>query len=592
MFGFADILTMLIGVSLFLYGMNVMGDGLEKSAGNKLKGILAMLTSSKIKGLFLGLVVTAVIQSSGATTVMVVGFVNSGLMTLSQGIPVIMGANIGTTVTAWILSLSGIDGSAWYVAMFKPDNFVPFVAVIGIILYMFTKGPKKKDIGQIMLGFAILMFGMSTMSGALEKLGEVPAFREALALFSDNMLLGVLAGAVVTTLMQSSSASVGVLQAIAGSGGGLTIGATIPIIMGQNIGSTTTAMLSSVGTNKNAKRVAAVHFYFNLIGTIIGLVVFAIFKYVVNLPVLSQNANEFTIAICHSMFNIIFTFLFLPFVNFLQMLAEKTIGNTKGEKEDTIMLDERLIATPAIALNSCRELVMKMSELSVKSLKKTFELYNDGFSEDAFGEIKALENEVDAYEDNVGTYLVKLSSQSNLTPENSREITKLLHTIGDLERLSDHAVNIAKSLQEMNDKKIAFSDVATREISVMMAAVSEILDLAHKCFTENDLKSAYLVEPLEQVIDRLKAKIKKGHIVRLQNEECTIELGFVLSDLITNLERVSDHCSNIAGCVIELANNELSVHEYYHEIKEIGDFRTDYFNKKYEMYKEKYSLTK
>ncbi len=589
MFGFADVLTMLIGVSMFLFGMNIMGDGLEKSAGNKLKGVLAMLTSSKIKGLLLGLVVTAVIQSSGATTVMVVGFVNSGLMTLTQGIPVIMGANIGTTVTAWILSLSGIDGGVWYVAMFKPDNFVPFVAIIGIILYMFTKGPKKKDIGQIMLGFAVLMFGMSTMSGALEKLGEVPAFREALALFSDNMFLGVLAGAVVTTLMQSSSASVGVLQAIAGSGGGLTIGATIPIIMGQNIGSTTTAMLSSVGTNKNAKRVAAVHFYFNLIGTIIGLIAFAIFKYAVNIPILNQNANEFTIAICHSMFNIIFTFLFLPFVNLLQKLAEKTVGNSKNQNDDTIMLDERLIATPSIALGSCRDLVSQMSKLSVKSLNMSFELFSE-YDEKKFEEIKQLEGKVDEYEDAVGTYLVKLSSASNLTPENSREITKLLHMIGDLERLSDHAVNIAKSLYEMDEKKIKFSDTARKELSVMIEAVSEILDLSNNCFVNNDLKTAYLVEPLEQVIDRLKSKIKKGHIIRLQNEECTIELGFVLSDLITNLERVSDHCSNIAGTVIELANNELSLHEYYHEIKEIGDFRTEYFNKKYEMYKEKYAL--
>ena len=584
---FQDVLTMLMGLVLFLFGMNLMGEALEKRAGNKLRDILATLTSSKIKGLLLGMVVTCVIQSSSATTVMAVGFVNSGLMTLGQAIPVIMGANIGTTITSWILSLSGLSGSAWYITMFKPATFVPVLAVMGIVFFMFLKKAKYKDIGLILIGFSTLMFGMETMSGAVKVLKDVPEFASLLTKF-ENPILGVIAGAVITGIIQSSSASVGILQALAGATGAVTIGATVPIIMGQNIGTCVTAMISSVGANKNAKRTAAVHLYFNIIGTVVSLTAFVIVSSFIKIPVLSQSADQFSMAVVHTAFNIICTLILFPFASQLEKLAVKTVGNKKGEVDKTIMLDERLIATPAIAIARCKEVVNDMSKLSVDALDKTFDMFGN-FSDKKFDEIERLEDEVDKYEDTVGTYLVKLSA-SNLTPENSREVTKLLHTIGDLERLSDHAVNIAKSMQEMFDKKLTFSEKANKEIATMIAAVREITGLAHNCFVESDLKTAYLVEPLEQVIDYLKAEIKKGHIQRLQKEECTIEMGFVLSDIITNLERVSDHCSNIAGCVIELTKDELSLHEYYHEIKDGDDFRTEYFNKKYNMYMEKYAL--
>ena len=582
-----DILTMCMGLVLFLFGMNLMGEALEKRAGNKLKDILATLTANKLKGFLLGLVVTCVIQSSSATTVMVVGFVNSGIMTLTQAIPVIMGANIGTTITAWILSLSGLSGDAWYITMFKPDSFVPVLAVIGIILYMFLTSPKKKDIGLILIGFATLMFGMDTMSGAVSGLKEVPEFAELLVKF-ENPIFGVLAGAVITGIIQSSSASVGILQAIAGATGAVTIGATVPIIMGQNIGTCVTAMISSVGANRNAKRAAAVHLYFNIIGTVLSLIVFTIVTSLVTFPVLSESANEVSIAVVHSAFNIICTCVLFPFTSLIEKLATLTVGNAKNANDKTIRLDERLITTPGIAVSRCHEVVSEMSVLSEKALGKAFGLFGS-FDEKTYDEIEKLEDAVDKYEDAAGTYLVKLSA-SNLTPENGREVTKLLHCIGDFERLSDHAVNIAKSLQEMSDKKLSFSEKATAEIRIMMNAVSEITTLAHDCFVSGDLEKAYLVEPLEQVIDYLKDEIKKGHIQRLQKDECTIEMGFILSDLVTNLERVSDHCSNIAGCVIELKKDELSLHEYYHEIKEVGDYRTEYFNKKYDMYMEKYAI--
>ena len=584
---FQDVLTMLMGLVLFLFGMNLMGEALEKRAGNKLKDILATLTSSKMKGFLLGLVVTCIIQSSSATTVMVVGFVNSGIMTLAQAIPVIFGSNIGTTITAWVLSLSGISGDAWYISMLKPDTFVPVLAVLGIVLYMFLNKPKLKDIGLILVGFATLMFGMDTMSGAVSGLKDVPAFAELLIKF-ENPVLGVIAGAIITGIIQSSSASVGILQALAGATGAVTIGATVPIIMGQNIGTCVTAMISSIGANRNAKRTAAVHLYFNIIGTVVMLTVFTIVKSVVAIPVLSESANQVSIAVVHTAFNVVGTAILFPFTSLLEKLATLTVGNTKGTGDKTIVLDERLITTPGIAIARCHDVVSEMSALSVKSLELAFGMFGN-FSEKTYDEIEKLEDEVDKYEDAAGTYLVKLSA-ANLTPENSREVTKLLHTIGDLERISDHAVNIAKSLQEMSDKKLSFSEQANSELETMIKAVSEITSLSHECFTKTDLKTAYLVEPLEQVIDYLKDKIKKGHIQRLQKEECTIEMGFVLSDLITNLERVSDHCSNIAGCVIELTKDELSLHEYYHEIKDGDDFRTEYFNKKYNMFMEKYSI--
>ncbi len=471
--------------------------------------------------------------------------------------------------------------------MFKPDTFVPILAVVGIIFYMFLNNPKKKDVGLILIGFATLMFGMSTMSDGVSVLKEVPEFGQLLIKFK-NPVLGVIAGAFITAVIQSSSASVGILQALAGSTGLVTVGTAVPIIMGQNIGTCVTAMISSVGANKNAKRAAAVHLYFNIIGTVAGLVLYMTVISLVDIPVFANTADQFSIAVVHTVFNVFCTLLIFPFSSVLEKLAMATVGNRKGEKDSTIMLDERLFVTPAIAISRCREVVNEMSDISVKALGMALGMFGK-YDEKICEEIKELEDVVDKYEDNVGTYLVKLST-SNLTPEDSREITKLLHTIGDLERLSDHAVNIAESIKEMADKKLAFSATASKEIEIMMAAVTEIMTLAHECFVNNDLKTAYLVEPLEQVIDYLKDTIKKGHIIRLQKEECTIEMGFVLSDLVTNLERISDHCSNIAGCVIELSKDELSLHEYLHGVKEGGDFKTEYYNKKYAMFMEKYAL--
>ena len=580
-----DILSLIGGLALFLFGMQLMGNALEKKAGGQLKTILEKMTDGTFKGFLLGLIVTCVIQSSSATTVMVVGFVNSGIMKLRQAISIIMGANIGTTITAWILSLTGVSGDAWYIQLCKPASFVPVLALIGVIFFMFLKSNKKKDTGVILLGFATLMTGMQAMSDAVSGLKNVPEFANILTLFT-NPILGVLAGAVLTAIIQSSSASVGILQALS-STGAISFGAAIPIIMGQNIGTCATALLSCIGANKNAKRTAFVHLYFNVIGTVVLLTAFTIGKAALNLAFLDTMViDEFWIAVVHSAFNIICTIIWFPFTRVLEKLACITVRDTEVQ-EKYEMLDERLLVTPAVAVERCKSVAETMAEISADTIHKATYLFSNYNEEDYNAVIKG-EDKVDKYEDRLGSYLVRVSSLE-LTDDDSIEATKLLHIIGDFERISDHSVNILKSAEEIAEKKLQFSGEARHELSVLMKAINEIVDLAYDCFVHGNFDSAIQVEPLEQVVDKLNASIKTNHIARLQKGECTIELGFVLNDLLTDLERVSDHCSNIAGCVIEMSHKDMSIHKYLRKVKG-GDEQEynhyfDYFNMKYDIEK-------
>ena len=576
-----DGLTLIGGLCLFLFGMNIMGEALEKCAGSRLKTILGKITGNKLTGFLLGLGVTAVIQSSSATTVMVVGFVNSGLMTLKQAINVIMGANVGTTVTAWLLSLSGISGDSFLVTMLKPTSFTPILALIGIVCYMFSKSPKKKDVGMILLGFATLMTGMETMSGAVSGLRDVPEFRNILLMFS-NPILGVFAGALLTAVIQSSSASVGILQALSTTGQ-ITYLTAVPIIMGQNIGTCVTAMLSSVGTNKNARRTAVVHLLFNIIGTVVWLTVFCAVKSLVVLPILDESANQMGIAVIHSAFNILCTALLLPMSGVLEKLAYLVVreDNTTDDVEE---LDERLMAAPAVAIAQCRRIVDQMASLADRALKDSMEML-ENYSGKTAETIRAAEDKTDRYEDTLGDYLVKLSSHS-LSDSDRLETAELLHLIGDYERIADHAVNILGSAEEMREKGISFSPAAQKELKIMCSAVSEILDLSLKAYETNDVKLAKQVEPLEEVVDTLKEQLRMRHILRLQNGTCTIELGFVWADLLNSLERVADHCSNIAGRVIENANHTIELHAYMENVK-LGDRK---FAQMYSDYAKKYAL--
>lgn len=578
------ILEMIGGLALFLFGMSLMGTGLEKSAGNKLKGLLERLTSKKLNGFLMGVAVTAIIQSSSATTVMVVGFVNSGIMTLKQAINIIMGANVGTTVTAWILSLAGIQGSNLFVKLLKPTSFTPILALIGIIYYMFIKNQKKKDIGLIMLGFATLIYGMEAMSAAVQPLGEMEGFRNLLLVFS-NPILGVLAGAIVTGIIQSSSASVGILQALSATGQ-VTMGTAIPIIMGQNIGTCVTALISSVGTNKNARRAALVHLYFNIIGSLVFITLFSVLNNIFSFAFVNLAANHFYIAIAHSTFNILCTALLLPFSGLLEKLAYKTIPEDNKHEEKVLLLDSRLFSTPSIAIKRSREVAKEMAYTAMEALKQAFTLINN-YDENKAQMIKEAEDKTDVYEDALGTYLVKLSSQS-LAVQDTTEAAKLLFLIGEFERIADYAMEIAASAEEMRDKKIQFSEKAKNELSVMMTAVEEVVEKAIKAFTENNLSLAAKVDPLEEVIDDLKSEIKKRHVGRLQCNECTIEMGFVFSDLLTVLERISDHCSNIAGCVIEMSHDSLNMHSYLYKAKH--EPNNEFINQ-YRQYSVKYALS-
>ena len=563
-------LTLVGGLCLFLLGMNLMGQALERRAGGRLRTLLDKMTSRVMLGFLTGLGVTAIIQSSSATTVMVVGFVNSGLMTLRQAINVIMGANVGTTVTAWFLSLAGIDSGSLWVQLLKPASFTPVRALIGIIFYMFGKDTRKKDTGLILLGFTTLMFGMETMSGAVAGLRDVPAFTNLFLAFT-NPLLGVLVGALVTAVIQSSSASVGILQALSVTGG-VSYAAAIPIIMGQNIGTCVTALLSSVGTNKNARRAAIVHLLFNVIGVTVLLTAFCIVKAALSPALLDEPTTMYGIAIVHSVFNILCTAMLLPAGGLLERLAMRLVPDGKSADE-TAELDKRLLATPSLALQQARTLAGGMASCAARALENALAAF-DAYTPELAQSIREDEERCDHYEDIIGTYLVQLSSRTMSQCE-SEEATELLKTIGDFERISDHAVNVLESAEELREKGLAFSGTAQEEYGVLAGAVREILHLAINAFAAGDSAAAAQVEPLEEVIDKLKEQMRTRHILRMQRGACSIEAGFVWSDLLTDLERISDHCSNIAGCVLDAAQHNLNLHETLRTVRrEDADFRT------------------
>ncbi len=574
-------LTMLGGLSLFLFGMSIMGQSLERRAGDSLRSALGRMTSGRLAGFLTGCGVTAVIQSSSAATVMVVGFVNSGLMTLRQAINVIMGANVGTTVTSWILSLSGIDSGNIWIRLLKPSSFTSVLALIGIVYFMFCKSSKKKDTGMILLGFATLMFGMETMSSAVSGLADVPVFQQLFIAFK-NPLLGVLAGAVLTAVIQSSSASVGILQVLAATGQ-VSYGAAIPIIMGQNIGTCITALISSVGASKNAKRAAFVHLSFNVIGSVALLILFVIGNAVFSSALLDDAATRFGIAVIHTIFNVACVVILMPLASVLERIAMTVIRDSE-EPETRVELDERLLATPAVALEQCRNVVFDMANIAVKSIRSSMTAFFD-YTPELAERIRAGEKQTDRYEDILGTYLIKLSARK-LSDADSEEVTAMLKIMGDYERIADHALNILESAEELREKKLAFTKKAGEEYRVITGAVSEIVGLSLRAFVDKDLKAAYSIEPLEQVIDDLKEKMRTRHIHRMQQGDCSIEAGFVWSDLLTNLERTSDHCSNIAGCMIDTAQHSLNIHETLKENKR----KNKEFTTQYASYAKKYVL--
>lgn len=582
--GLFDLVKLFGGLAFFLYGMHVMSNGLEKMAGGKLEKTLRVMTSTTIRSLALGAGITIAIQSSSAMTVMLVGLVNSGIMQLSQTVGVIMGSNIGTTLTAWILSLSGIDSDVILLQLLKPKNFAPIFALVGIIMIMASKNMRKKDIGAILVGFAVLMSGMEAMSSAVSPLAESESFASILTAFK-NPIIGVLVGTVFTGIIQSSAASVGILQALALTGS-ITFGMAIPIIMGQNIGTCVTSLISSIGVSKNAKRVAVVHISFNVIGTAVCLTLFMIAQSVFSLDILESPIGVVGIAACHSIFNVFTTLILIPFSKQLVKIAEMVIKSADDTPPAHVpLLDERLLNTPGFAVSECGNLAKDMAKIAVENVYASlslFDKYDDRISE------KVLQNEeiLDMYEDKLGTYLVRLSSKDP-SEANSREISKLLHTIGNFERLGDHAVNLLKAAGEKNGKKINFSAEATAELKVITAALSEILHITLDAFINDSIEEAMNVEPLEQVIDKLVSEIKNNHINRLQRGDCTIELGFVLSDILTNYERISDHCSNIAVAMIEVAQNSFDTHEYLNTVKNMGD---ENFKRKFAAFSSKYAL--
>ena len=584
-----DVLALFGGLALFLFGMNVMGDGLTRAAGGKMERILEKLTSTPIKGVLLGAAVTAVIQSSSATTVMVVGFVNSGIMKLRQAVGIIMGANIGTTVTSWILSLSGIQGDSIWIQMLKPSSFSPILAVIGIAFLMFSKNEKKHDIGMIFLGFTILMYGMDAMSGAVAPLADVPEFANVLLMFS-NPVLGMIVGTLFTAIIQSSSASVGILQALCMTGA-VTYGTALPIIMGQNIGTCVTALLSSIGAKKNAKRAAFVHLYFNLIGTILFMIVFYSINAFVNFGVLQDMATPAGIAVIHSIFNILTTIVLLPFGKGLETLATLTIREKEEPVEEIAELvplkhlDARFLEQPAFAVTQSMDVMNQMAGYSAEALYDSLELLKD-YSDEKWQRVEALEDIVDKYEDELGTYLAKVSGKE-LAEEDSKRVSNGLHCIGDLERISDHALAIAEIYAKMHKEEMVFSDKAMAELNLYSNAVYEIMSMTCKALNEDDMKIAKRIEPLEEVINGLNATIKKQHIKRLQKGKCTIELGIALENLLNNYERVADHCSNVAASLLQVKTDSFDTHEYLNRVKQESNVE---FQAMYSMYKEKYSL--
>ena len=581
-------LQLICGLALFLYGMNVMGDAMKRIGGSRMKSILSNATSDPRKGFLLGLGVTALVQSSSATTVMVVGFVNSGLMTLSQTVGVIMGANVGSASTAWLTGLSVIDGRAdgvlGYLNLLKPTSWMPLLAIVGLFITMTTKNDRKKHIGHALLGFSVLMVGMEYMAQAVDPLKDSEGFRSLLTMFK-NPALGILAGLVSTLVVQSSAASIGILQVLATTGG-ITYGTSIPIIMGLNIGTCVTAMLSSIGANKNARRTALIHLYFNVLAAVLWLIVYLVVTAVVDIPFLAHPVDTWWgIAAVHTVFKIVSVLSLAPFSRLIERLAYKSVPEDKGE--DSIdLLDERLFLTPTVAVERATEVTEKMAVISCEAFRLSLGLIGR-YDEKIAATIRDFENKADLYEDSLGSYLTKLSSTRDLPERESRQVTMLLHLIGDFERISDHAVNLVESAEEIKDKKVVFSSEANRELSIMYGAVDEILTLATDSFTKQDLHAASLVEPLEQVVDYLRDEIKLQHILRLQKSECSIEHGFVLADILTNLERVSDHCSNVAGLILETSSHDdVGMHQYLRNVRAGGEG----FKWNYKEYLKKYSL--
>ena len=582
-FDIFDVFTLLGGLAFFLYGMSVMSSGLEKMAGGKLEQLLRKSTNNPVKSLLLGAGITIAIQSSSAMTVMLVGLVNSGIMQLGQTIGVIMGSNIGTTLTAWILSLAGLEGENFFIRMLKPESFSPIIALVGILFIMGSKSDKKKSIGSIMVGFAVLMYGMDLMKNAMDPLTEMEGFKQILTAFT-NPLLGVVVGAVFTGVIQSSAASVAILQGFSATGS-VTLGMALPIIMGQNIGTCVTALISSIGVNRNARRVAVVHISFNLIGTLVFLLGFYGTDMFFHYTFMDMVVDPFLIAVIHSIFNIATTVMLLPFTKQLEKIAYTIIKDDKQEQEKFTFVDSRLLATPSIAIAECNNKTVEMSKIAQTTILKALSLL-EKYDEKIGEEVYALEDQLDHYEDKLGTLLVQMSSKA-LSDEDSHNVSKQLHTIGDFERIGDHAVNLWKAAEEMFRKDIHFSEAAQREMKTLVAALREILDITTRAFSTNDLALAAQVEPLEQVIDCLIADIKSNHIARLQKGHCTIEMGFVLSDLLTNCERVSDHCSNIAVAQIETEQNAYEAHEYLNGVKTSGNRE---YQEAFDAYRARYTL--
>ena len=565
-----SVFTLCGGLAFFLYGMTTMSKSLEKMAGGKLERLLKRMTSNPFKSLLLGAGITIAIQSSSAMTVMLVGLVNSGVMELGQTIGVIMGSNIGTTLTAWILSLTGIESESVFVNLLKPENFSPVIALIGIILIMGSKKQKRRDIGRIMVGFAILMYGMELMKNAVSPLADMPEFSSLLTAFN-NPLLGVLVGAVFTGVIQSSAASVGILQALALTGS-ITYGMAIPIIMGQNIGTCVTALLSAIGVNRNAKRVAVIHISFNVIGTAVCLVLFYGGNAIFHFTFMNQAVGAVGIAFCHTVFNVLTTLMLLPFSRQLEKLARRMI-RTEDKAEQFAFLDPLLLRTPSVAISECTAMTNRMGELAHRNILLAIQQFSD-YSEEREAEIIQNEDKLDIYEDRLGNYLVQIS-QHGVSMDDIHTVSRLLHAIGDFERVGDHALNLQESSQELHEKELRFSDDAKAELDVLISALEEIMDEAFGSFASGDLASARSVEPLEETIDQLIEEIRMRHIHRLQTGDCTIQLGFILSDLLTNLERVSDHCSNIAISVIEESDSDMDPHAYLQDLKTGGAFTED-----------------
>ena len=581
---FFSILTLLGGLALFLYGMDEMGTGLKKLSGGQLESILERLTSNRFKGFLLGFAVTAIIQSSSATTVMLVGFVNSGIMKLSQTIGIILGANVGTTVTSWLLSLSGLSGDSFWIKIFKPTSFTPILACVGVLMNMMAKRDRQKNLATILIGFAILMFGMDIMSSAMDGLKDSETFSRILVMFS-NPVMGILSGTILTAIIQSSSASIGILQAMSLTGA-IPVSTALPIILGQNIGTTITPILSSINGNTGAKRVAVSCLYIKLFGVIIISVAFYAINSIFPFPFMNDYASALTIAEIHTLFNILSTVVLLPFYGFIEKLVCLTIKDKKTAEDQTFAaLDERFLSVPSFAIEKCRGLLGEMITLSQKSFKNATDMIQHYNAETAQA-IRDSENMVDAYEDKLSSYLVKLASKC-LSQEESHSVTKLLHVIGDVERISDHSVNVLGVAEEIYRKNIVFSEEAQHEIVVLTSAVNDIIALTAKVLINDDLELAKQIEPFEEIIDRLKKKMKNNHVQRLQKSECTIEMGFVFADLLANCERASDHCSNIAVCLLEIANDSFETHEYLNHIKNDGDKQ---FEENYKKYKMRYHL--